>query len=294
MKPLDLHDLKGLDASVRAWAVLREAETETRFEASRSNRMTPFVGREPEVGLLIERWRDACAGEGKVALLSGEPGIGKSRILAALRERIADDPHLAVRYQCSPHHVNDAFYPIVSNIWRGCEFGNEEPAAAQLDKLEAMAHRSRLEPKEIVPFVASLCSIPLEGRYAQPGMAPAEQKERLIGALLALFEGLTREAPVLALLEDAHWTDPSSLELFNRLVDRMPQLRAFLIVTFRPEFVPPWVGPSARPVVGVEPVRATPRPCHDRSGRRRQGACRPRFWSRSSPRPTAYRFLWRN
>ncbi|HLX18303.1 MAG TPA: adenylate/guanylate cyclase domain-containing protein, partial [Bradyrhizobium sp.] len=240
LKPLDLQDLKGLEASVRAWAVLREAETETRFEASRSNRMTPFVGREPEVGLLIERWRDACAGEGKVALLSGEPGIGKSRILAALRERIADEPHLVIRYQCSPHHVNDAFYPIVSNIWRGCEFGNEEPPAARLEKLEAMAHRSRLEPMEIVPFVASLCSVPLEGRYAQPGMAPAEQKERLIGALLALFQGLTREAPVLALLEDAHWTDPSSLELFNRLVDRIPRLRAFLIVTFRPEFVPPW------------------------------------------------------
>ena len=242
LKPLDLHDLKGLDASVRAWAVLRESQTETRFEASQSNRMTPFVGREPEVGLLIERWRDACAGEGKVALLSGEPGIGKSRILAALRERIADEPHLVIRYQCSPHHVNDAFYPIVSNIWRACEFGNEEPPAARLEKLEAMARRSRLEPMEIVPFVASLCSVPLEGRYAQPGMAPAEQKERLIGALVALFQGLTRAAPVLALLEDAHWTDPSSLELFNRLVDRMPKLRAFLIVTFRPEFVPPWVG----------------------------------------------------
>src|SRR6185312_6836973 len=115
LKPLELHDLKGLDASIRAWAVLREAETETRFEASRSNRMTPFVGREPEVGLLIERWRDACAGEGKVAL----------------RERIADEPHLVVRYQCSPHHVNGAFYPIIGNIWRACEFGNEEPPAAR-------------------------------------------------------------------------------------------------------------------------------------------------------------------
>ena len=242
LKSLDLQDLKGLDASVRAWAVLRDAETETRFEASRSNRMTPFVGREPEVGLLMERWRDASAGEGKVALLSGEPGIGKSRILAALRERIADEPHLVIRYQCSPHHVNDAFYPIVSNIWRGCEFGNEEPPTARLEKLEALARRSRLEPMEIVPFVAPLCSVPLEGRYAQPGMAPAEQKERLIGALLALFLGLTKEAPVLALLEDAHWIDPSSLELFNRLVDRVPKLRALLIVTFRPEFVSPWAG----------------------------------------------------
>ena len=126
LKSVDLRNLKGLDAPVRAWTVLREAETETRFEASRSSRMTPFVGREPEVALLVERWQDACSGEGKVALLSGEAGIGKSRIVATLRERIADEPHLAIRYQCSPHHVNDAFYPIVSHIWRAAEFASEE------------------------------------------------------------------------------------------------------------------------------------------------------------------------
>ena len=112
----------------------------------------------------------------------------------------------------------------------------------RLEKLEAMARRSRLEPTEIVPFVASLCSVPFEGRYPPLEMSPAEQKERLIAALLALFEGLTMEAPLLALLEDAHWIDPSSLEVFNRLVDRIPKLRAFLIITYRPEFVPPWVG----------------------------------------------------
>jgi class 3 adenylate cyclase/tetratricopeptide (TPR) repeat protein len=242
LKRLELLDVKGLDGPVLAWAVLREAETETRFEASRSNRTTAFVGREPEVALLVERWRDACAGEGKVALLSGEPGIGKSRILAALRERIADEPHRAISYQCSPHHVNDAFHPIVSQIWRSCEFGNDDAPAARLEKLEAMVRRSRLEPDEIVPFVAPLCSVSLEGRYTQPAMSPAEQKERLIGALLALIARPTRETPVLALLEDAHWIDPSSLELFNRLVDRMPEMRAFLIVSFRPEFTPPWIG----------------------------------------------------
>ncbi|HZV06605.1 MAG TPA: adenylate/guanylate cyclase domain-containing protein [Gemmataceae bacterium] len=242
LKPLDLKDLKGFDAPVRAWAVLREAETETRFEASRSSRMTPFVGREPEVALLIERWRDACAGEGKVALLSGEAGIGKSRILTSLLERLADEPHLAIRYQCSPHHVNDAFHPFVSQILRAAEFAAEEAPKAKLEKLEAMARRSRLELTEIVPFVASLCSIPFEGHYPPIEMSPAEQKERLIAALLALFEGLTMEAPVLALLEDAHWIDPSSLEVFSRLVDRIPKMRAFLIITYRPEFVPPWLG----------------------------------------------------
>jgi class 3 adenylate cyclase/tetratricopeptide (TPR) repeat protein len=242
LKSVDLRNLKGLDAPVRAWAVLREADAETRFEASRSSRMTPFVGREPEVALLVERWQDACSGEGKVALLSGEAGIGKSRVVATLAERIADEPHLAIRYQCSPHHVNDAFYPIVSHIWRAAEFASDESSGARLEKLETMARRSQLEPKEIVPFMASLCSVPLEGRYAALEMAPAEQKERLIAALLAFLEGLTKEAPVLALLEDAHWIDPSSLEVFTRFVDRLPSLRAFLIITFRPDFVAPWIG----------------------------------------------------
>ena len=242
LKSLGHLNLKGFSAPAPAWAALREAENVTRFEASRSRRMTPFVGREPEVALLIERWRDAKAGEGKVALLSGEAGIGKSRILATLRERVAHEPHVTVRYQCSPHHVSDAFYPIVSQIWRAAEFASEEAPGARLEKLEAMGRRSGLEPTEIVPFVASLCSVPFDGRYPPLEMAPGEQKERSIAALLALFEGLTREAPVLALLEDAHWIDPSSLEVFNRLINRTPKLRAFLVITFRPDFVAPWVG----------------------------------------------------
>jgi len=241
VKSLGLLDLKGFSAPTSAWVVLCEAENVSRFEASRSHRMTPFVGREPEVALLIERWRDASAGEGKVVLLSGEAGIGKSRILATLRERVADEPHINIRYQCSPHHVNDAFYPIVRQIWRAAQFVTEEPPADRLDKLEAMAARSGLEAKEIVPFVASLCSVPFEGRYRALEITPGEQKERSIAALIALFEGLTREAPVLALLEDAHWIDPSSLDVFSRLIDRTPHLRAFLVITFRPEFVAPWL-----------------------------------------------------
>ena len=237
-------EMKGFDAPVGAWAVLREARAESRFEATRSGRMTEFVGREPEVALLVERWRDASAGEGKVALLSGEPGIGKSRILAQLRERIADEPHVTVRYQCSPHHMNDAFYPILNQIWRAAEFVDEEPSAARLDKLEALARRSRLEPRDVVPFVASLNAIPFEDRYGRLEMTLVEQKERLMTALLALFEGLTGASPVLALLEDAHWIDPSSLELFSRLIARASRLRALLIVTFRPDFVAPWLGPG--------------------------------------------------
>ena len=195
------------------------------------------------------RWRCSSSagatrreGEGQVVLMSGEAGIGKSRILAALRERIGDEPHVRVRYQCSPHHVNDAFYPITSQIWHAAGFVSGEPPAARLDKLEAMIARSGLEAKDIAPFLAALLSIPVEGRYPPLEMAPSEQKERTIAALIALFEGLTKDAPVLALLEDAHWIDPTSLDVFGRLVDRLPRLRASLIVTFRPEFAAPWSG----------------------------------------------------
>jgi class 3 adenylate cyclase/tetratricopeptide (TPR) repeat protein len=242
LKPLGPQTLKGLDAPVPAWAVLRELENVSRFEASRSAGMTPFVGREHEVAQLLDRWGEAADGEGRAALLSGEAGIGKSRILAALRERLADEPHTTMRYQCSPHHVNDAFYPITSHIWQAAGFASGEPTAARLDKLEAMIAHSGLDAEEIAPFLASLLSIGFEGRYPPLEMAPSEQKDRTIAALIALFVGLTKDAPVLALLEDAHWIDPTSLEVFSRLVDRLPGLRALLVITFRPEFVPLWTG----------------------------------------------------
>jgi class 3 adenylate cyclase/tetratricopeptide (TPR) repeat protein len=242
LTPLGPQALKGFDAPVAAWAVIREAENVSRFEASRSAGMTPFVGREHEVSLLLDRWREATGGEGQVALLSGEADIGKSRILEALSERIGDEPHTTVRYQCSPHQVNDAFYPMTSHIWRAAGFVSDEPPVARLDKLEALIGRSRLDAREIAHFLAALLSIPFEGRYPPLEMAPSEQKERTITALIAVFSGLTKQAPVLALLEDAHWIDPTALDLFGRLVDRLADLRALLVLTYRPEFVAPWVG----------------------------------------------------
>ena len=226
--------LKGFADSVPAWMVLRESENLSRFEASRSETMTPFVGREQEVALLIERWRDATEGEGQVVLLSGEAGIGKSRIMATLRERIAGERHVAMRYQCSPHHVNDAFYPIVGQIWNAAGFMPGELATTRLDKLEAMITLSGFDSGEIAPYLASLLSIPADGRYPPIEMAPSELRERTITSLIALFVGLARDAPVLALLEDAHWIDPTSLDVFSRLIERLQDLRALLVVTFRP------------------------------------------------------------
>ena len=242
LKALGSRVLKGFGAAVPVWAVLREAENVSRFEAARSVGMTPFVGREHEIALLIDRWRDAVKGEGQVTLLSGEAGIGKSRIVAVLREQIGDEPYVTMRYQCSPHHANDAFYPIASQISHASGFASGESAAARLGKLEAMIARSALDAQEVAPLLASLLSIPLEGRYPQIETAPSEQKERTIAALIAQFAGLAKDAPVLALLEDAHWIDPSSLDVFSRLIDRLPDLRALLVVTYRPDFAAPWVG----------------------------------------------------
>jgi class 3 adenylate cyclase len=242
LKALGAQTLKGFRAPVPAWAVLREAESISRFEASRAHRLTPFIGREQEVALLIERWREGREGEGQVVLLSGEAGIGKSRILAAMRDGISSESHVTMRYQCSPHHVNDAFYPIVSQIRHAAGFTRVETPAARLDTLEAMIARSGPNSKDIASYLAALLSIPFEGRYAPIEMAPSDQKERTIAALIDLFVGLTKDAPVLALLEDAHWIDPTSLDVFGRLVDRIPELHALLVIAFRPEFVAPWPG----------------------------------------------------
>jgi DNA-binding response OmpR family regulator/class 3 adenylate cyclase/predicted ATPase len=234
--------LPGFSEAIAVWQVVGEGEVEDRFEALHGLEFAALVGREEELALLLRRWDQAKAGEGQVVQLSGEAGIGKSRVLAALAERIGAEPHVRMRYQCSPHHVNDAFYPITSQIWRAAGFVTGEPAAARLDKLEAMIARSALEAKDIAPLLASLLSIPFDGRYSALDMAPGEQKERTIAALIALFEGLTKDAPVLVSLEDAHWIDPTSLDVFGRLVDSLPNLRALLVVTFRPEFASPWAG----------------------------------------------------
>jgi class 3 adenylate cyclase/predicted ATPase len=239
---LGLHELKGFKAPVPAWSILREFENVSRFEASHTEAMTPFVGREHEVALLIDRWRTAVEGEGQVALLSGEAGIGKSRILAALRERIGDERHVVLRYQCSPHHVNDALYPVAGNIWHAAGFVSGEPAAARLDKLEQAIKLAGLEIGEIAPYLASLLSIPFGDRYPALELAPNEVRERTLGALLAMFVGMTKEAPLLALFEDAHWVDPTTLDLLTRTFERVQNVRVLAVVTFRPEFLPPWVG----------------------------------------------------
>jgi class 3 adenylate cyclase/tetratricopeptide (TPR) repeat protein len=242
LRDLGPQTLRGFDAPVAAWQVARELENVSRFEASRSGALTPFVGREAEIALLVERWRSAVKGEGQVAHLSGEAGIGKSRTLAMLREQIAGERYLLLRYQCSPHHVNDAFYPVIGQIWHAAGFVSGEAAGTRLDKLEKMIESTGLASREIVPYLASLLAIPTGQRYPPLDAAPSEFKERTIAALIALTVQAARQVPLLMLVEDAHWIDPTSLDLTSRLVEQLYHLPVLLVMTFRPEFPPPWIG----------------------------------------------------
>jgi class 3 adenylate cyclase/tetratricopeptide (TPR) repeat protein len=251
LRALGPQTLKGFNLPVAAWQIMRERTNVSRFEAARSGALTPFIGREHEIALLIDRWDRAVRGEGQVALLSGEAGIGKSRILAIFRERIGEQHCWMLRYQCSPHHINDAFYPVIGQIWHAADFVSGESAAARLAKLEQMIEPTGLDRNEIVPYLASLLAIPTGQRYSASDLEPTELKERTIAAMLATIASAAQKAPLLIVAEDVHWLDPTSLDLTNRLIAQMHHLPILLVMTFRPEFAAPWIGLDNATVVPV-------------------------------------------
>lgn len=254
LQPLGVHALKGFETPVPIWSVLRDARTSTRFEAFRSHGLSPMVNREREAALLRDRWRRSRNGEGQVVLVSGEAGIGKSRIFATLAEHVAASPHIAISYQCSPYHVNDALYPILSEIRRTAGLVHDEPPSVKLDKLEAMVARYGLDAHEFTPILAGALSIPTAGRYPPLDLTAAEQKERTIVALVVLFTARTQRTPALALLEDAHWIDPTSLVVLGRFFEAMPTLSVLMVITARPEFNPPWDTAPNLAVVQLSPL----------------------------------------
>jgi class 3 adenylate cyclase/tetratricopeptide (TPR) repeat protein len=233
------HTLKGIVEPVRAWKVTGVSQAEGRFEAARPHALTPFVGREHEIGLLLERWDQAREGEGQVVLLSGEPGIGKSRITQMLRERLASQPHTRLRYQCSPYHTSSAFYPIIKQLERAARFERDDPAELRLDKMEAALAIDAKELPSTALLIASLLSLPLK-RYPPRMLSPQKQRQLTMAALVDQALNLARKQPLLMVLEDAHWIDPSSLETFGLIVERIRQAAILFLVTYRPEFVPPW------------------------------------------------------
>ena len=227
--------LQGFDAPVRVWRVLSERAGQSRFEATRAiTALTPLVGREEEIELLTRRWEQAKKGSGQVVVLVGEPGIGKSRLIEALRAKLAGETYLSFNYYCSPHHPESALYPVIQQLERAAGYARDDPPAIKLEKLEALLAQATDNLSDAVPLIADLLSIPTEGRYPRPNLTPQRQKEKTLEVLDAQLARLTRRLPALAVFEDVHWSDPSTHEVLERLVERAQTLPLLMVVTHRP------------------------------------------------------------
>ena len=232
-------EVKGFPEPIHPYQVVWESAVESRFEALHGATPTPLVGREEEVDLLQRHWHRAKGGEGRVVLLSGEPGIGKSRLTVALQERLQNEPHTRLRYFCSPHHQDSALHPTIAQLGRAAGFERDDTPERKLDKLAALLAAASPEDGALL---AELLSLPTEGRFPPLQLTPQRKKEKTFEALLRQLEDLARQGPVLMLFEDVHWIDPSSRELLDLVIERVPRLPVLLLVTFRPEFQPPWTG----------------------------------------------------
>ena len=244
LQDLGAKDLKGIAGPVRTWAALRASSAEGRFDAMHTAGLTALVGREEEFELLLRRWSKAKTGEGQVVLLSGEAGIGKSRLTAALLESIAAESHTRLRYFCSPQHTDSALYPIIGQMERAAGLAHDDTPKDRLDKLDALPAQGFTPPQDAVLF-AEMLSLPNDGRYPSLEMPPQQRRQKTMEALNTQMEALSRANPVLMIFEDAHWIDPTSLEALGRIVDRIKTLGVLLLVTYRPEFEPPWIGRPA-------------------------------------------------
>jgi class 3 adenylate cyclase/predicted ATPase len=235
--------LKGIAAPSRAWAALRASSVESRFEALHTTNLTTLVGRDEEFEALLRRWSRAKSGEGQVVLIAGEAGIGKSRLTAALLEHLAAESHARLRYFCSPQHSDSAFHPFIDQMGRVAGLSYNDNPQVKLDKLNAALAQTSTSPENAALF-AEMLSLVSDGRYPAQEFSAEQRRQKTLEALSTQFAASTRQKPLLMIFEDAHWTDPTSLEVLGRTVDRIKTLPALMIVTFRPEFNAPWVGQS--------------------------------------------------
>src|SRR4051812_21831612 len=236
-------ELKGLPEPVPAWQLVAENRALGQFEALRSG-LTPLVGRDEELELLLRRWGQAKAGRGRVVLISAEPGVGKSRLAEALVERLAPEPYIRLRYFCSPHHQDSALYPVIAQMERAAGFAHGDAPEVRLAKLQALPVATA-PPPEDVALIAELHGLPSIDLAPPLDLTPQRRKEKTFEALLRQLEGLARQQPVLLVFDDLHWIDPSSRELLDQLIERVVDWPVLLLALFRPEFQPPWTRQSS-------------------------------------------------
>ena len=239
---LGRREVKGISEPIAVWAVEGAAASESRFEAVRAARSIGFVGRKAEIEFVLSRKQLAWQGEGQVVLISGEAGIGKSRIVAALTESLAVESHRRVRYQCSPYHTNSALHPFIAQLDRAAGIRSKDTPEQKLDKLETMLALGTQQVAKATPLIAALLSISTGERYPPLSLSPAQQRRQTFAVLLDQLEGLARQQPVLVVCEDMHWADATTLELFDLTVDRIRGLPILVLMTFRPDFEPTWAG----------------------------------------------------
>ena len=237
---LGTQTLKGIDTPVRLSQVVGESAAQSRLDVAGTSGLTPLVGREAEITLLRERWAQSTEGLGQVVLLSGEAGIGKSRLVRVLTERIVDTGAPRLTLRCSPYHTNSAFYPVIEHLQRLLHWHREAPPEVRLTTLEQALQTARLPLAEVVPLVAALLSLPVPERYPPLTLSPQRQRQKTQEVLVAWLLAEAAQQPVLAVWEDLHWADPSTLELLGLLLDQVPTARLLLLLTHRPEFRPPW------------------------------------------------------
>jgi predicted ATPase/class 3 adenylate cyclase len=238
---LGLCEIEGVSEPVAVSKITGERAVESRFDAKRSTKLTQFVGRQHELQQLLESWTQAKEGEGQVVLLCGEPGIGKSRIAIALFDLITGDSHTTIRIQCSSQHTRSPFYPVIRHLSRAARFEREDESEVKLEKLEAMLCRVGQASLANAALFAALLSIRIADRYPAVDLTPQRRKDLTIAALIRYLRDLAGRQPVLFVWEDVHWIDPTSIELLNQTVKAIRALPVLFLITFRPEFFPPWL-----------------------------------------------------
>jgi predicted ATPase len=240
-RDLGLLELGGGAAAVRGWEVLQRQAVESRFAALRSRALTPLVGRDEEIELLHRRWRQAKDGEQRVVLISGEPGIGKSRIVVALEERIQSEPYTRLRYSCSPHDTDSTFHPFITQLERSAQLNRDDTPEEKFAKLEIRLARVATSAEDIA-LLASLLSLPATNSYPRLNLSIQRTKEKTCEALVGQIVKAAQQRPTLIIFEDVHWIDPTSLDVLSLMIERLPSCQALVLVSFRSEFQPPWVG----------------------------------------------------